>query len=110
MKGPNGLDIIINSRYNKRSCFSVFFILVWCEMSHDAELLQRITEVVNASIRPALNADGGDISIVSLDGNVLSVKLQGACSHCPRASITLQSAVQATLRKMVSENIEVRAV
>ncbi len=80
------------------------------EMSHDPELLQKITEVVDRDIRPALNADGGDISIVSLDDNVLSVRLQGACSHCPRASITLQSAVQATLRKMVSENIEIKAV
>ena len=79
-------------------------------MTHDPELLQTILKVIDNDIRPALNADGGDISVVSLDGNVLSVKLQGACACCPRANITLQSAVQATLRKMVSENIEIKAV
>lgn len=79
-------------------------------MTHDPELLQAILKVIDNDIRPALNADGGDISVVSLDGNVLSVRLQGVCAHCPRATITLQSAVQATLRKMVSENIEIKAV
>ncbi|MBR1735352.1 MAG: NifU family protein [Alphaproteobacteria bacterium] len=79
-------------------------------MNHNSELLQKITEVINKDIRPALNNDGGDISVISLDGNVLSVRLEGACSHCPRATITLQNAVQATLRKMVSEDIEIRSV
>ena len=97
--------------YNAPYLIGIFLtLLVGAKMTHDSELLQAILKVIDNDIRPALNADGGDISVVSLDGNVLSVKLQGACAHCPRATITLQNAVQATLRKMVSENIEIRAV
>lgn len=80
------------------------------QFAHDPELLQAILEVVNNNIRPALNADGGDISVVSLDGNVLSVRLHGACSGCPHSAFTLQNAVQATLRKMVSNDIIIKAV
>lgn len=79
-------------------------------MDYDPKLLEAIVKAINNNIRPALNADGGDIAVVSLKRNVLSVKLQGACAHCPRASVTLQNAVQTTLRQMVSENIEVKAV
>lgn len=78
--------------------------------NHDPELLKAILEVVNTNIRPALNADGGDISVISLDGNILSVALHGACSGCPHAAATLQNAVQATLRKMVSTDLIIKAV
>ena len=97
--------------YNVPYLIGIFLtLLVGAKMTHDPELLQAILKVIDNDIRPALNADGGDISVVSLDGNILSVKLQGACAHCLRATITLQNAVQATLRKMVSENIEIKAV
>lgn len=79
-------------------------------VNHDAELLKTIVDVVNNNIRPALNADGGDISVVSINGNLLSVRLHGTCSNCPCASATLQNAVQATLRKMVSPTLEVVAI
>lgn len=79
-------------------------------MNYDPKLLEAINQIVDFNIRPALNADGGDISVVSLDGNTLFVKLHGACSNCPNASATLQGAVQSTLQKMVSADLKVRAV
>lgn len=79
-------------------------------MTHNPELLQEIIKVIDTDIRPALNADGGDISVLSMEGNVVSVRLQGACAHCPRATMTLQHGVEATLKKLVSEDIQVLAV
>lgn len=79
-------------------------------MAINSELLQKIIEVIDIDIRPSLQADGGDISVVSLDENVLSVKLQGACSCCPRSAETLKYGVEKTLRSLVSNNIIVRAV
>lgn len=79
-------------------------------MVFDPALLQKITEVIDLNIRPSLNMDGGDISIVSLDGNTLFVTLQGACSHCPRAAETLKYGVEKTLRQLVSNDIIVKAV
>ncbi|MEZ5320261.1 MAG: NifU family protein [Vicinamibacterales bacterium] len=60
-------------------------------------------------IRPALNADGGDIELVSLDGNVARVRLTGACSDCPSAHMTLQIGVEGVLRR-VNPGIRVVAV
>jgi len=79
-------------------------------MIFDPKLLQKITQVIDLNIRPSLNMDGGDISIVSLEGSVLSVRLQGACSFCPRASETLKYGVEKTLRDLVSDEIIVKAV
>lgn len=73
-------------------------------------MLNKILEIVESEIRPALNADGGDIEVVSFNDNVLSVKLCGACCGCPRASETLKYGVEHTLHTLVSEDIVVKAV
>ncbi|MDR2107312.1 MAG: NifU family protein [Holosporaceae bacterium] len=74
-------------------------------MSCDKALLKKISEVVDRYIRPSLDADGGDLEIVSLEGNALCVRLHGACSGCPRAGETLRYGVEATLRRLVSKDI-----
>ncbi len=77
---------------------------------HNPELLKEILKVIDVQIRPALNADGGDIVVMGLEGNELSVKLHGACPCCPHASITLKNGVEQTLKKLVSPDIVVKAV
>lgn len=74
------------------------------------ELLEKIVEVVNTRIRPSLQMDGGDISIISLRDHTLSVKLHGACSRCPMALETLKGGVEKTLNALVSNDIKVIAV
>jgi len=61
-------------------------------------------EEVLALIRPRLQADGGDISLVDVqeDGAVL-VELQGACKGCPMAALTLASQVECVLKDKVPE-------
>ncbi|GHU17191.1 NifU family protein [Alphaproteobacteria bacterium] len=78
--------------------------------SCDQVLLERILEIVNLNIKPSLNMDGGDISVVSLEGNKLYVKLHGACSCCPRAADTLKYGVEKTLQHFVSNDLVVVAV
>ncbi|GHU11876.1 NifU family protein [Alphaproteobacteria bacterium] len=78
--------------------------------SCDHALLEKVLEVVNTNIKPQLNMDGGDISVVSLQGNRLYVKLHGACSCCPRASETLKYGVEKTVQHLVSEDLVVVAV
>lgn len=74
------------------------------------EVLAKINEVVDKYIRPALRADGGDIEIVDFRDNVLSVRLQGACSCCPHARMTLENAVGNTIRQAVSSDITIEAL
>ena len=61
-----------------------------------------------AEIRPFLAADGGDISLVSIeDDRIVSVQLQGACVGCSVNQITLKSGVEMTIKKHVPQIEEV---
>lgn len=73
-------------------------------------ILLQINDVVNKYVRPALQADGGDIEIIDFQDNVLSVRLQGACSCCPHARMTLENAVGNTIRQAVSQDIVIKAL
>ena len=53
-------------------------------------------------IRPSLQADGGDVKLVDVDGNgVVSVELQGACKGCPMSQMTLANGVERILKERV---------
>ncbi len=63
------------------------------------------------SIRPYLQADGGDIELVNIEENgVVKVKLRGACGGCPSALITLKQGVEARLKEEIPEVQCVEAV
>ena len=63
------------------------------------ELTTKIEEALN-EIRPFLQNDGGDISLVSNeDGKVVNVQLQGACVGCSVNQMTLKSGVEMTIKK-----------
>jgi len=58
-------------------------------------------EMVLEKIRPALQADGGDVELVDVEGGVVKVRLTGACGGCPMASITLKNGIEALLKKEI---------
>ncbi len=62
------------------------------------------------SIRPALQADGGDIELVAVEGQVVKVRLTGACGSCPMATLTLKQGVEMRLKELVPEVSRVEAV
>ena len=70
---------------------------------------QESVEAVVERIRPLLNADGGDLELVSFDGVVARIRLLGACAGCPSATFTLQSGVETALRR-ISPDLQVEAV
>jgi len=56
-------------------------------------------------IRPALQADGGDVEFVSFDENtgIVKVKLQGACAGCPMATMTIKNGIEAYLKENIPQ-------
>ena len=69
------------------------------------------TPLLHFAIRPMLQADGGDCELVDVtEDGVVKLRLQGACSGCPGAQMTLQHGIQRMLRERVDEGIEVEAV
>ncbi|HSW58577.1 MAG TPA: NifU family protein [Dehalococcoidales bacterium] len=61
-------------------------------------------------IRPALQADGGDVELVAVKDGVVSVKLTGACNGCPMATMTLKRGIEKIIKQQVPEIKEVVAV
>lgn len=62
-------------------------------------------------IRPALQADGGDVELVDVtEDGVVKVALQGACRGCPMSQLTLANGVERVLREEVPEVTRVEAV
>jgi Fe-S cluster biogenesis protein NfuA len=61
-------------------------------------------------VRGFLQADGGDLDLVSVVGKTVSVKLRGACGCCPHAMITLKDGVERVLRAEVDPEIVVERV
>jgi Fe-S cluster biogenesis protein NfuA len=54
-------------------------------------------------IRPVLQRDGGDIQFIGIEDKVVKVKLQGACSGCAMATVTLQWTVERNLKSVFPE-------
>jgi len=67
-------------------------------------------EVVLAQIRPALQADGGDVELVAVNEGVVRLKLKGACGGCPMATMTLRHGIERALKEQIPEVKEVIAV
>ncbi|MBN1594539.1 NifU family protein [candidate division FCPU426 bacterium] len=63
-----------------------------------------------ARIRPALQADGGDIELESVENGIVKVRLQGACRGCAMSQITLKMGVEQAIRREVPEVREVVAI
>jgi Fe-S cluster biogenesis protein NfuA len=60
-------------------------------------------EAVLQRVRPFLQADGGDIELVEVDGNSAKVRLTGMCASCPSAHMTLFLGVETALRREIPE-------
>ena len=62
------------------------------------------------TIRPALQADGGNIQLVSVEDGIVKVKLTGACSGCQMAQMTMTNGVERAIKEIVPEVNKVIAV
>jgi Fe-S cluster biogenesis protein NfuA len=70
---------------------------------------EKVEEVLN-KIRPALQADGGDVELVDVVDGVVSVRLKGACGGCPMSQMTLKMGIERLLKKEIPEVKSVVAV
>ncbi len=61
-------------------------------------------------MRGFLQADGGDMDVVSIEGTDVKLRLKGACGGCPHATVTIKDGIQRLLREQVDENIVVEQV
>lgn len=73
-------------------------------------LKERVQAALN-DVRPALQADGGDVELVEVtEEGVVKVKLKGACGGCPMAQMTLSQGIEKHLKETVDEVTKVESV
>ena len=77
---------------------------------HHGEIEKKIQILLDKYVKPAVTKDGGNIAFREFDNGTVKVELQGACSGCPSATITLKNGIEALLKKMIPEVEEVVAV
>jgi len=58
-------------------------------------------EKVLDEIRPMLIRDGGNVELVSVEGGVVKVRLQGACAGCPMSQMTLKNGIERVLKDKI---------
>ena len=71
-----------------------------------SDIEERIVDILEEYVKPAVQQDGGNISFVSYENKIVNVQLQGACSGCPSSTLTLQSGIKSILQRMLPTLIE----
>ena len=75
----------------------------------DQQTAQKVIDLLDNYVRPAVEQDGGNITFKSYHEGIVTVNLQGSCSGCPSATVTLKSGIENLLKRMVPEVKEVVA-
>lgn len=71
------------------------------QQGEDSEDVTKIKAILDGEIRPAVAMDGGDITFHSYEDGVLTLYLQGACSSCPSATLTLKMGIEGRLKEEI---------
>ena len=74
------------------------------------QIVDKIKEVLDSKVRPAVAKDGGDITFKSFTDGVITVELKGSCSGCPSSVMTLKQGVQNLLCHYIPEVKSVEAI
>ena len=76
----------------------------------EVPLTEENVESVLDEIRPYLMSDGGNVALHEIDGNIVRVKLQGACGSCPSSVTTMKMGIERRLMEKIPEIVAVEAV
>ena len=70
--------------------------------------IEQIEEILDRTIRPGLQADGGDIEVIDFKDNVVTVSYQGACGSCPSSMYGTLDAIHSILRAEFHSELDIR--
>ena len=78
--------------------------------AQSSSVINKINEILDSKIRPAVARDGGDITFKSFKDGIVTVELKGSCSGCPSSIMTLKQGVQNLLCHYIKDVKSVEAV
>ena len=70
---------------------------------------EKINAILNHTVRPFMQKDGGDLKLINLADNVLTIEYQGACGGCPHAKMGTLMAIEAALKEHYNPDIKVES-
>jgi len=69
--------------------------------------IQLVQQTIDEQIRPALQAHGGNIELVDVEGHKVVVAFRGMCAQCPSAEFTMKDVVESKLKELVADDLVV---
>src|SRR5690606_29482533 len=78
--------------------------------SHYTEEMKQIDAILERTVRPYLQADGGDLELIAYEDHVLSIRYEGACGGCPSSMMGTLQAIEGMLQNEFDENLIVVTV
>jgi NFU1 iron-sulfur cluster scaffold homolog, mitochondrial len=110
----HGIISEINESYSKENNVILKKILFDStrpiQKGESSEIINKINEILDTKVRPAVARDGGDITFKSFKDGLVTVELKGSCSGCPSSVMTLKQGVQNLLCHYIPEVKNVEAV
>ena len=79
------------------------------DMQRGDDMKEKVEAAID-KIRPMLQADGGDVELVSVENGIVKVRLQGACAGCPMSQMTLKNGIERVLKQQIPEIKSVESV
>ncbi len=76
----------------------------------DAAIVEKIQEILDTQIRPAVAYDGGDVVFVAYQEGVVQLRLVGACAGCPSSTATLRQGIETQLRMVIPQIVGIEPV
>lgn len=78
-------------------------------MNQDNKYMQ-VHNFIKLKVKPSLQLHGGDIDLLSVEGNTIQVRLVGACAHCPSSALTLYEGLEKMIKNELSNDYEIEQV
>ena len=72
------------------------------ERAEMSDITRQIQDVLD-EIRPALQADGGDVEFIDYNDGIVHVRMQGACGSCPMSLMTLKQGIESRMKSRIPE-------
>lgn len=72
--------------------------------------LAKISAILDETIRPSLQFDGGDVNLIGLENEILTIQYEGACNDCPSSQAGTLAAIEQVLRENYNDTLQVAVV
>ena len=102
----NQIRIFIQEELNQKTPITQSNLHHTKGKGNKTKLIHDIEQVLNTTIRPNIQMDGGDIELVSCEKGILKLFLKGACSGCPSSQMTLKDGIETLLKSKFPDKIK----